>query len=117
LQTVDLQLDERVRKLLKSADGSFIELEKESDLRAELCDDPTRRFFYLEVPGLRTAIGRQKIRFYKELRQGTPFDMQFGRVLACHLLNTKAKLNWQNCTLPKDQEQALVAKFRKELTD
>lgn len=108
-----------MRKLLKLDKGTdgFNELaNKDIDLRAELCDDPSKHFFYLEVPGLRTARGRIKVRFYKELRQGAPFDLQFGRVLACHLLNTRTKLNWQNCTLPKDQEKALVERFRRGLS-
>ena len=76
LQKVDLQLDERIRKLLnvdgnynKRNDESFVEMvDRETDLRAELCDDPSRHFFYIEIPGLRTAKGRQKLRFYKELK-------------------------------------------------
>ena len=108
-----------MRKILKLDKGAdeFIELvEKDTDLRAELCDDPTKHWFYLEVPGMRTAKGRMKVRFYKELKPGATFDLQYGRVLACHLLNTRSKLNWQNCTLPKDQEQALVARFRKHFS-
>jgi hypothetical protein len=38
--------------------NEFIEMPREMELREELCDDPTRYFFYVEVPGLRTARGR-----------------------------------------------------------
>ena len=58
LQKVDLQLDERIRKLLNGKSNEFIEMPREMELREELCDDPTRHFFYVEVPGLRTAKGR-----------------------------------------------------------
>lgn len=38
--------------------------DRECDLRSELGNDPSKHFFYLQIPGLRTAKGRQKIRFY-----------------------------------------------------
>lgn len=45
------------------------------------------------------------------------FDMQFGRVLACHILNQREKLNWKNCTLERDKEEALAQSFKKALDD
>ena len=109
----DVNLEERVRKLLNTfqsqntneRQNAFAEItERESDLRAELGNDPSKHFFYLQIPGLRTARGRQRIRFYQHLLPGAPFDIQFGRILACHLLGQRNKLNWKNCVLPKDQE-------------
>lgn len=42
--------------------------------------------------------------------------MQFGRVLACHLLNAKEKLNWKNCVLGRDEEEKLALKYKEELS-
>eukprot|EP00347_Sterkiella_histriomuscorum_P005571 403356100 len=119
----DSSLEMRVRKLLKvfeqQQNVKFIEIEdKEMDLRGALKNDPTQHFFYLEIPGMKTARGRQKIRFYCVIEEGkTRFDLQFGRVLACHLLNAREKLNWKNCVLDKDAEEQLANKFKKELQD
>jgi len=44
-------------------------------LKIERNNDPTKYFFYLELSGMRTARGRQKIRFYREILQGAPFDI------------------------------------------
>lgn len=64
---------------------------------------------------MKTARGRQKIRFYCEIEEGkTRFDLQFGRVLACHLLNAKEKLNWKNCVLDKDGEEKLANQYKEE---
>lgn len=99
----DATLELRVRKLLKTFEQqqriAFKEIEdKDQDLRSALNNDPSRHFFYLEIPGMKTARGRQRLRFYCEIQEGTTkFDLQFGRVLACHLLNEKEKLNWKNC--------------------
>ena len=63
----DLNLEDRVRKLLNTFQGQntnqrqnpFVEItERENDLRAELGDDPSKHFFYMQIPGLRTAKGR-----------------------------------------------------------
>ena len=63
----DVNLEDRVRKLLNTfqnrntnqRQNPFIEIEdRESDLRNELNDDPSKHFFYLQIPGLRTARGR-----------------------------------------------------------
>jgi len=51
----DLNLEERVRKLLNTfqnrntnqRQSPFLEIERESDLRSELNDDPSKHFFYL----------------------------------------------------------------------
>ena len=87
-----VSLEDRVRKLLKTMEGQagarFVEIEdREKDLRQELNNDITKHFFYLEIPGMKTAKGRQRLRFYSEIQSGQRFDMQFGRVLACHLMN------------------------------
>ena len=79
----DFNLEERVKKLLKTfqrqqsgSQHEFREIkDRESDLRSELNNDPTKYFFYLELSGMRTARGRQKIRFYREILQGAPFDI------------------------------------------
>lgn len=42
--------------------------------------------------------------------------MQFGRILACHLLNQKEKLNWKDCVLQHDKEAELAKSFRLTLT-
>lgn len=69
----DVNLEERVRKLLNTFQSQntnqrqnpFVEIaDRECDLRSELGNDPSKHFFYLQIPGLRTAKGRQKIRFY-----------------------------------------------------
>lgn len=41
--------------------------------------------------------------------------MQFGRVLACHIMNSKDKINWKNCLIEKDKEDLLVGKYRNEI--
>jgi hypothetical protein len=41
--------------------------------------------------------------------------LQFGRVLACHLLNQREKLNWKNCSLEKEDEIRLALRFRADL--
>lgn len=69
----------------------------------------------MEVPGLKTARGRQKLRFYCEIKPGARFDLQFGRVLACYLLNEKDKINWKNCILDREEEEKLAKAFNKEL--
>jgi hypothetical protein len=102
LQGGSVALEERVRKLLKTMEGQagarFLEIEdRERDLRQELNNDPSKHFFYLEIPGMKTAKGRQRLRFYSEIQPGQKFDMQFGRVLACHLMNQREKINWKNC--------------------
>ena len=75
-------------------------------------NDPSKHFFYLEVSGLRTANGRLVHRFVSEIANGSSFDLQFGRVLACHLLNRKERINWKNCDLPADEQSKLVEKYR-----
>lgn len=104
-------IDEKVKKLLdayeakvkkgaRSGSGEiqFCQIvDRDSDLRSELCDDPSKHFFYLELPGLKTANGRQKLRFYTEIPPSVQFDMQFGRVMAAHLLDQRNKVDWKNC--------------------
>jgi hypothetical protein len=51
---------------------------------------------------MKTARGRQRIRFYCVINPGAKFDLQFGRVLACHLLNEREKINWKNCVLDRN---------------
>jgi len=60
---------------------------------------------------MKTARGRQKLRFYSIIDNQSRFDLQFGRVLACHILNQKEKLNWKNCTLEKEKEEELAQKI------
>lgn len=83
-------------------------------MRQELNNDPSKHFFYLEIPGMKTAKGRQKLRFYSEIQPGQKFDMQFGRVLACHLMNQREKINWKNCQMDRQEEERLAAHFRTE---
>lgn len=59
----DSTLEQRVRKLLKTFEQqqhvTFTEIEdRETDLRTALGNDPTKHFFYLEIPGMKTARGR-----------------------------------------------------------
>ena len=57
---------------------------------------------------MKSAKGRQKLRFYTVIGENSKFDMQFGRVLACHILNEREKINWKNCILDQDQESKLA---------
>jgi len=122
LQIIGLQagaLEERVRKLLKTMEGQarFFEIEdRERDLRQELSNDPSKHFFYLEIPGMKTAKGRQRLRFFSEIQAGQRFDMQFGRVLACHLMNQREKINWKNCQMDRQEEERLAAHFRTQFS-
>ena len=85
-------------------------------MRTLLKNDPTKHFFYLEFPGLKTAKGRQKNRFYCEIVENqSKFDLQFGRVMACHLLNQQERINWKNCTLDKEKEEQLALMFKGDL--
>jgi hypothetical protein len=64
-----LSLEDRVRKLLKTFESQFnakfVEIEdREMDLRAALAGDLTKHWFYMEIPGMKTAKGRQRVRFY-----------------------------------------------------
>lgn len=67
----DYLLDERVRKMLKaftrSQSGQFLELQRGQHLADFFNNDASKRWFYLEVPGMRTANGRQKHRFVYEI--------------------------------------------------
>ena len=113
-------LEDRVRKLLKTFEAQFGSkfeeiVDREQDLRSSLGNDPTKHFFYLEVPGMKTARGRQRLRFYTVIGEGSRFDMQFGRVLACHLMNERDKINWKNCILERPREEELAKKFLKEI--
>ncbi len=49
--------------------------DREKDLRAAMAGDISKHWFYLEIPGMKTAKGRQKIRFYCVIEQGARFDM------------------------------------------
>jgi hypothetical protein len=64
---------------------------------------------------MKTAKGRQRLRFYSEISNQSKFDMQFGRVLACHLMNQREKINWKNCQLERNREEELAALFKKEV--
>ncbi|TNV85145.1 hypothetical protein FGO68_gene10308 [Halteria grandinella] len=116
--SLSLTLEDRVRKLLATSEhqfnSKFLEItDREMDLRAALGNDPTKHFFYLEIPGMKTARGRQRVRFVTTIEgQQNRFDMQFGRVMACHILNQREKLNWKNCSLERDQEEQLAQKFK-----
>lgn len=60
---LSVTLEDRVRKLLKTFEGQFGTkfeeiTDREMDLRAALGNDPTKHFFYLEIPGMKTAKGR-----------------------------------------------------------
>ena len=116
----DFDLEEKIAKLLNTyqqnqssnprlkrrpAQAGFVEItDRESSLRAELNDDPSKSFLYLEIPGLRTAKGRLQTRFYQEMIPGAPYDMQLGRILACHILNEREKVDWKSCVLEKNKE-------------
>ena len=42
--------------------------DRDQDLREALGNDPTKRYFYLEFPSMiKTAKGRQKVRFFTVL--------------------------------------------------
>ena len=49
--------------------------DREKDLRAAMAGDISKHWFYLEIPGMKTAKGRQRIRFYCVIEQGARFDM------------------------------------------
>jgi hypothetical protein len=54
-----LSLEDRVRKLLATFEGQFgSKFEEITDLRGALGNDPSKHFFYLEIPGMKTAKGR-----------------------------------------------------------
>lgn len=38
--------------------------------------------------------------------------MQFGRVLACHIMNQPEKLNWKNCLIDRNMEEVLVKQYK-----
>jgi Protein similar to CwfJ C-terminus 2 len=61
---------------------------------------------------MKTARGRQRIRFYSEIGNQARFDMQFGRVLACHIMNQPEKLNWKNCLIDRNMEEVLVKQYK-----
>lgn len=59
LQTYQLNQVSDKRLKRRPAQAGFVEItDRESNLRAELNDDPSKSFFYLEIPGLRTAKSR-----------------------------------------------------------
>jgi hypothetical protein len=67
--SLQLTVEDRVRKLLTAFETqfgiTFSEItDREADLRSELGNDLTKHWFYLEVPGMLTAKGRQRVRFY-----------------------------------------------------
>jgi hypothetical protein len=111
----DSNLLDRVRKLLgttgRQTGVQFHELERQTTLEDFFGNDPSKFFFYIEVSGLRTVNGRQMHRFVCELGAEQQFDMQFGRVLCCHLLNRKDRLNWKHCELSKEQQESLIKKY------
>ena len=75
-----ITIEDRVRKLLKTFEGQFGTkfeeiTDREMDLRAALGNDPSKHFFYLEVPGMKTARGRQRVRFYSVIANDSRFDL------------------------------------------
>jgi hypothetical protein len=40
--------------------------------------------------------------------------MQFGRVLACYIINQKDKIDWKRCAMERKDEEDLAKQFRKE---
>ena len=83
-------------------------MEVGQELRDVIKPDKGSGFFHLEVPGMRTAKGRQRVRLWAEVREGARFDLQFGRVLACHLMNAGEKINWKQCVLRKEEEDRVA---------
>ena len=64
-------LEHRVSKLVnaftRQGSAKFVQLERGVTLRDHFGGDVSKNFFYLEVPGLRTANGRLKTRFAYEI--------------------------------------------------
>ena len=74
--SLNITLEDRIRKLLTTFEAQFGTkfeeiTDREQDLRSSLANDPTKFFFYIEIPGMKTAKGRQRVRFYTVIGSGS----------------------------------------------
>lgn len=67
------------------------------------------------MPGLKRANGSREVnRLVATLKEEDQFDLQLGRVLACHLLRKPDKINWKESKLKEERERELIEELRNE---
>jgi len=76
-----------------------------------LNDDSTTPYVYFEIPGDNTARGRQIERYVFAAKEPR-IPLNFGRMVACELLNCEDKVDWRQCQEDKDSESKLTRVFR-----
>jgi diadenosine tetraphosphate (Ap4A) HIT family hydrolase len=85
-----------------------------AEVAEHLNDDTTTPYAYFEVPGDNTAKGRQIERYvYAGTTKESPrIPLNFGRMVACQLLNCEDKVDWRQCQEDQDTEKQKAVAFR-----
>lgn len=88
-----------------------------SEVIDHLGDDSGTPYIYFEIPGDNTAKGRQIERYvYAQPKgsEGPRIPLEFGRKVACHLLNCDDKVDWRQCKEDHEAEKRLAKNFREQ---
>merc|ERR1711957_210785 len=82
-----------------------------------LNDDSSQAYIYFEMPGDNTAKGRSSDRYvYVPIGKDAPrISLNFGRAVACELIQSEGKVDWKECQDDRDREKALAQDFRSKL--
>ncbi|KAL8454581.1 hypothetical protein Emed_000302 [Eimeria media] len=116
-----LRASEFFEKRARRAGLSLQKLSASSDVQSlrELANDPRLGYFYVEIPGVCTAQGQSIDRFLhvQSAGDGGKIPMNFGREVMAELLGEKAKVSWQACVVPRDEEERLAAELRQMVCD
>jgi hypothetical protein len=93
--------------------AKFKRVNAHSDVVEHLKDDPSTPFIYFELPGDKTAKGRQIERYVYAGGAGGPrIPVSFGRQVACQLLGCMDKVEWKQCQEDPDVEKRHSAALR-----
>ncbi|KAL8450780.1 hypothetical protein Emag_003068 [Eimeria magna] len=116
-----LRASEFFEKRARRAGLSLQKLSAASDVQSlrELAKDTRLGYFYVEIPGVCTAQGQSIDRFLhvQSAGDGGKIPMNFGREVMAELLGEKAKVSWQACVVPRDEEERLAAELRQMICD
>jgi len=107
-------LEESVKRHLPGA--KLKRVGTHAEVIEHLGDDATTPYVYFEIPGDNTAKGRAVDRYvYAGTTKGGPrIPLNFGRQVACELLNCENKVDWRQCQEDMDSEKLLTRTFREQ---
>jgi len=93
---------------------SLTKLDRDASMKTvrENVSGTTTAYFYIEIPGDNTAQGMRVDRYLHITPKGVKLAANFGREVLAELLESKQRVNWQECVVSRDKEAELTNQLR-----